>query len=153
MGNHPAVGRLRKGLEIARRAYEHPEDSYFWPDDPDLQADMIRWLSGIVREHRWPIAGRQAAYTQLQRLAGEVETLHLTARKALEAAAVEALASGPPKLTGRPSTAWRDKAIVDMFRTLRRQGFQRHVAVALLAKAAAIDKDTLRGVLRAAGID
>ena len=147
------VERLRKGLDNAQRAYEHPENSYFWPDDPNQQARMIQWLSGIVHETRWPIAGRETAYTQLRRLAGERVTLHPVAREALQAAAEELLASGPPKRAGRPSTAWRDKAISDMFRSLRRQGYQRHVAVGLLAQAADIDKDTLRGVLRAADIN
>ena len=146
--------RLREGLEIARRSYERPGDSFFFPDDPDQQAWMIRWLSEMAPEPRWPIAGRKAAYGLLQRLAAERETLHPTARDALKAVAEEALATGgPPKATGRPSTAWRDKAIVDMFGSLKRQGYQRHVAVGLLAQAADIDKDTLRGVLRTAGID
>ena len=145
--------RLREGLEIARRSYERPGDSFFWPDDPDQQAWMIRWLSEMAHEPRWPIAGRQAAYGLLERLACKRETLHPTARDALAAVALEALAVGPPKLIGRPSTAWRDKAIVDMFRSRKRQGYQRHVAVGLLAQAADIDKDTLRGVLRTAGID
>ena len=115
---------------------------------------MIRWLSGSGHEPRWPIRGREAAYDLLQRLAAKRETLHPTARDALKAVAEEALAAGSPrKATGRPSTAWRDKAIVDMFRTLKRVGYQRHVAVGLLAQAADVDKDTLRGVLRTAGID
>ena len=146
--------RLREGLDIARRSYERPGDSFFWPDDPDQQAWMIRWLSGIVHESRWPTRGREAAYHQLIRLAAERETLKPAAREALRTAAEEALAAGaPPKATGRPSTAWRDKAIVDMFGSLKRQGYQRHVAVGLLAQAADIDKDTSRGVLRTAGID
>ena len=154
MGNRPIVGRLCKGLEHARRAYEHPEDSYFWPDDPDLQVEMVHWLSGIVHETRWPIAGRAAAYTQLQRLAGEVETLHPTVREALQAVVMEAFAAGQPKLTGRPSTAWRNNAIVDMFRSLMRQGgYRRHEAIAFLAKAAGLSKGSVRDVLRAAGAD
>ena len=153
MAERNIVERLRAGLETAQRTYEQPERSFFWPDDPDGQAEIIRWFSGIVHEPRWPIQGRKAAYTLLQQLAGEVETFHPTARKALEAAAVEVLATGPPKMSGRPSAAWRDKAIVDMYRSLRRKDYQRHVAVGLLAQAADIDKDTLRGVLRAAGID
>ncbi len=144
--------RLRKGLENARRSYERPGDSYFWPEVPDAQAKMVHWLSGIVHEPRWPIEGRKAAFGLLQRLAGEVEALHPTARDALQAVAVEALAAGPPKLTGRPSTAWKDRVIVDMFRSLRRQGYRRPQAVGWLAQAAELSKGQVRDVLRAARV-
>ena len=145
--------RLREGLEIARRNYERVDETYFWPDDPDQQAWMIRWLSEIAHEPGWPIGGRKAAYSILQRLADERDTLHPIARVVLRSVAEQALAAGPPKPDGRPSTAWRDKALIDMYRPLRRQGCQRHEAVAWLAKAAGIGKDRVRGILRAAGVD
>ena len=149
MDERNVVERFREGLETAHRNYENPGDSFFWPDDPNAQADMIHWLSGIVHEPRWPIEGREAAYGLLQRLADEAGELHPTSRRALEAAAVEALASGPPKLAGRPSAAWRDKAIVEMYRSLRRQDCPRPQAVALLSQAVKLDKSQVRNIIRA----